>query len=262
MKTVIVPIDFSDTSLNAAEYAVRFLSGHNSVEIILYHCYDTEFGEDNSLENLGNLRKRLLEIASLDIVLLAEKGEDFLEELEKLARHRQADLVIMGITGGRSRREQRFMGSNTLKLAENKYIPVLIVPENCKYMGMKNVLLATDLKDVVGTIPSEPIKKILKEFNLSLHVINVNEEHYIALTEEHEAEKRKIANMFSDFNPEFYFLRLFDVEEAINQFAEDKNIDLIINVHREHSLINKIFKESHTKKLAFQSQVPLLVVHE
>jgi hypothetical protein len=55
------------------------------------------------------------------------------------------------------------------------------------------------------------------------------------LTEEHEAEKRKLANMFSDFNPEFYFLRLFDVEEAINQFAEDKNIDLIINVHREHS---------------------------
>ena len=262
MKTVIVPIDFSDTSLNAAEYAARFLAGHDGVEIILYHCYDTELGEENSLEDLGYLKTRLLNIAPLNISLLAERSDDFLEELEKLARHRQADLVIMGITGGRSRTEQRFMGSNTLKLAENKYIPVLIVPENSSYQGMKNVLLATDLKDVVGTTPSEPIKKILKEFSLSLHVINVNEEHYIALTEEHEAEKRKLAEMFSDFNPEFYFLRLFDVEEAINQFAEDKNIDLIINVHREHSLISRVFKESHTKKLAFQSQVPLLVVHE
>ena len=168
----------------------------------------------------------------------------------------------MGITGGRSRTEQRFMGSNTLKLAENKYIPVLIVPENSEYRETKNVLLATDLKDVVGTIPSVPIKKILKEFNLKLHVINVNEELYIALSEEDEAEKSKLAEMFSEFDPEFYFLRLFDIEEAINQFAEDKNIDLIINVHKEHTLFNKLFVNSHTKKLAFQSKVPVLVVHE
>ena len=262
MKTVIVPIDFSDTSLNAAEYATHFLAGHYGVEIILYHCYEMEHGDVNALENLENLKNRLLDITPLNISLHVEKSDEFLEELEKLARHRQADLVIMGITGGKSRREQRFMGSNTLKLAENKYIPVLIVPEDSKYIGMKNVLLATDLKDVVNTIPSGPIKKILKEFQLSLHVINVNEEHYIALTEEHEAEKRKISEMFNDFKPEFYFLRLFDVEEAINQFALDKNIDLIINVHKEHSLISKIFKESHTNKLAFQSQVPLLVVHE
>jgi nucleotide-binding universal stress UspA family protein len=262
MNTVIVPIDFSDTSLNAAEYAAHFLAGHYGVELILYHCYDMEYGDVNSLENLENLKDRLLDITPLKISLLVEQADDFLEELEKLARHRHADLVIMGITGGRSRSEQRFMGSNTLKLAENKYIPVLIVPENSRYKGMTNVLLATDLKNVVSTIPSAPIKKILKEFNLQLHVINVNEEHYIALTEEHEAEKRKLANMFSDFNPEFYFLRFFDVEEAINQFAEDKNIDLIINVHREHSLFSRLFINSHTKNLAFQSRVPLLVVHE
>lgn len=262
MKTVIVPIDFSDTSLNAADYAARFLAGHYGVEIILYHCYDTELGEENSLENLGNLKNRLLDIAPLNITLFAERSDDFLEELEKLARHRQADLVIMGITGGRSRTEQRFMGSNTLKLAENKFIPVLIVPENSEYRETKNVLLATDLKDVVGTIPSVPIKKILKEFNLKLHVINVNEELYISLSEEDEAEKRKLAEMFSEFEPEFYFLRLFDIEEAINQFADDKNIDLIINVHKEHTLFNKLFINSHTKKLAFQSKVPVLVVHE
>lgn len=262
MKTVIVPIDFSDTSLNAAEYAARFLAGHYGVEIILYHCYETELGEENSLENLGNLKNRLLDITPLNITLLTERTEDFLEELEKLARHRQADLVIMGITGGRSKTEQRFMGSNALKLAENKYIPVLIVPENSQYTGMKNVLLATDLHDVVSSTPTAPIKKILKEFNLKLHVINVNEEHYIELSEEARAERNKLEEMFSEYNPEFYFLRLFEIEEAINEFADDKNIDLVINVHREHSLFSRLFKNSHTKKLAFQSHVPLLVVHE
>lgn len=262
MNTVIVPVDFSDTSLNAAEYAANFLAGHYGVELILYHCYEMEFGDVNALENLENLKNRLLDITPLKITLLVEQSDDFLDELEKLARHRQADLVIMGITGGKSRAEQRFMGSNTLKLAENKYIPVLIVPEDSKYTAMKNVLLATDLKDVVSTVPSVPVKKILKEFQLSLHIINVNEEHYIALSEEYEGEKKKLETMFAEFFPQFYFLRLFDVEEAINQFASDKSIDLIITVHREHSVFHKLFINSHTKKLAFQSKVPLLVVHE
>jgi nucleotide-binding universal stress UspA family protein len=67
--------------------------------------------------------------------------------------------------------------------------------------------------------------------------------------------------MFSEFNPEFYFLKLFDVEEALTQFASDKNIDLIITIQKEHSKIYRFFK-SHTKSLAYQSTIPVLVVHE
>ena len=68
--------------------------------------------------------------------------------------------------------------------------------------------------------------------------------------------------MFAEFNPEFYFLRLYDVEDAINQFAGDKNIDLIITINKEHSLVHKRFITGHTKKLAYQSTVPVFVVHE
>lgn len=39
MKTVIVPVDFSDTSLNAARYAAKLFVGHYGVTIILYHSY-------------------------------------------------------------------------------------------------------------------------------------------------------------------------------------------------------------------------------
>ena len=68
--------------------------------------------------------------------------------------------------------------------------------------------------------------------------------------------------MFSEFNPEFYFLGLYNVDEAINQFAQDKNVDMIIVVHKEHSLIEKLFVKSHTKKLAYHSSVPVLAMHE
>ena len=37
MKTVIVPIDFSETSYNSARYAVKMVTGAYDVNLILFH---------------------------------------------------------------------------------------------------------------------------------------------------------------------------------------------------------------------------------
>lgn len=260
MKTVVIPIDFSETSFNAARYAVKLLTDHTEVEIVLYHTYDKPDEEENRVEGLEKLKEELLQNRNANISVLAEHGS-FLPELEKLVRHREADLVVMGITG-KSSLAQVFMGSNALKMAESKFCPVMIIPSNAVYGEIKNVLLATDLKNVVSTTPSVPIKKVLETFQARLHIVNVNSEHYIQLSENFAAERQKLKDMFEEFDPEFYFLRLYDVDEAINQFAEDKNIDLIITINKEHSRVHKLFITGHTKKLAYQSTVPVLVVHE
>ncbi|HEY2727719.1 MAG TPA: universal stress protein [Parafilimonas sp.] len=260
MKTVVIPIDFSETSFNAARYAVKLLTDHTEVEIILYHTFDKADEEENRIEGLEKLKEELLQNRNANITVLAEHGS-FLSELEKLVRHREVDLVVMGITG-KSSLAQVFMGSNALKMAESKFCPVMIIPSNAVYGEIKNVLLATDLKNVVSTTPSVPIKKVLETFQARLHIVNVNSEHYIQLSENFAAEREKLSDMFAEFDPEFYFLRLYDVDEAINQFAEDKNIDLIITINKEHSRVHKLFITGHTKKLAYQSTVPVLVVHE
>ena len=54
MNTVIVPVDFSDTSLHAARYAAQLLVGHG-VTLILYHSYSKPSelaGVESDLENL------------------------------------------------------------------------------------------------------------------------------------------------------------------------------------------------------------------
>src|SRR5215210_1478503 len=116
MNTVIVPVDFSETSVNAARYAVKLLTGQPGTEIILYHAYDKVNEETESIENLEKLKEELMLNRSGNITILTERG-DFLTELEKLIRHRQADLVVMGITG-RSSLAQVFVGSNALKMVE------------------------------------------------------------------------------------------------------------------------------------------------
>jgi nucleotide-binding universal stress UspA family protein len=93
-------------------------------------------------------------------------------------------------------------------------------------------------------------------------VLNVDSAHYVALTEEYQYEKARLQEMFAEFSPEFYFMGLHDVDEAISQFAEDKNVDFIIIIHREQNMFSRLFVKSHTKKLIYQSSVPVLALHE
>src|SRR3954469_15612701 len=110
MNTVIIPVDFSDVSLNAAAYGVKLLSVSPETEIILYHVFDKPEAYDNRMESLQKLKEELLQNRTANINLLAEQG-DFTDELEKLARHRDADLIIMGITD-RNPLVQIFKGNN------------------------------------------------------------------------------------------------------------------------------------------------------
>lgn len=261
MNTVIVPVDFSETSLNAAKYAAQLLVGHYGVNMILYHSYSKAAEADTVTANLEKLKADLMKDHVVKIDVLAHEESDFVDGLEKAARHRRADLVIMGITG-KSAIAQVFFGSNTLKMAERKACPVLIIPESASFSPIKNVMLTSDFKNTLNTTPSAPIKDFLNAFKPQLHVVNVDNEHYISLTENYEAEKQELKAMFAEYNPEFYFMRLYDVDEAINLFAESRNIDLIIAIQKNRSFIGKLLNGSRTKTLSFHSKMPILVMHE
>ena len=52
MTTVIVPLDFSEASINAAEYAACLLNNHEDINMILYHAYNNDWELESSEENL------------------------------------------------------------------------------------------------------------------------------------------------------------------------------------------------------------------
>ena len=261
MNTVIVPVDFSETSLHAAKYAAQLLTGHYGVTMVLYHSYSKASEAANATEMLEKLKQDLMNEHIVKMEILAHEEADFVDGLEKAARHRRAEMVIMGITG-KSAIAQVFFGSNTLKMAERKACPVLIVPEDADFKPLKNVMLTSDFKSTLNTTPSAPIKDFLDVFKPQLHVVNVDNEHYISLTENYETEKQELKKMFADYNPEFYFMRLYDVDEAINLFAESRNIDLIIAIQKNRSFIGKLLNGSRTKTLSYHSKMPILVMHE
>lgn len=261
MKTVIVPVDFSETSLHAAHFAAKLFVGHYGIELILYHSYSSSSEEAEVTEKLIALKTELTEKNVVKMDILPHHESDFIDGMEKAVRHRKADLVVMGIRG-KSALAKAFFGSNTLKMVETKSCPVLIVPEKAEIIDIKHAMLASDFKDSLNVTPSGPIKDFLKVFRPTLHIVNVDKDHYISLTESYEKEKAVLEEMFADFNPEFYFMRLYDIDEALNLFAEEKNIDLIIAIHKKHNILDKLFNSSRTKALSYHSSIPILVMQE
>ncbi len=68
--------------------------------------------------------------------------------------------------------------------------------------------------------------------------------------------------LLQEYNPQIHLENNDDFIEGINHFVDEYSIDLIITIPRKHKIFEGLFKERHTKKLAFHSHVPLMYIHQ
>jgi len=202
MKKFLVPTDFSETSKNAARYAVELAQDDPETTIILYNTYYklspgsdgsllTESDEDRKTvlnQALRNLEIELHEISTVRIEYVAEEGSSLVDSIERYVRYNGINFVIMGITGA-TKLEQVFIGSNALNMARQGICPVIIVPPNARFKKIQNVMLLSDFKNVKSTTPVAQIKQILDSFKSNLDIVNVDSEHYVQLTEDYKRER-------------------------------------------------------------------------
>jgi nucleotide-binding universal stress UspA family protein len=275
MKRIIVPTDFSETSKNAARYAVQVAAAVPGATVVLYHVTDkialgsdssplTEDKEDRLVilqAALDNWKTEFSAISPVKVDLTVEENSSLTDSLRRYVRHQGADLIIMGITGA-TRLEQIFMGSNALNVVELGVCPVIIVPPNAIYKPINRVLFACDLKDVKSSVPIAPVKSVLDLFKPTVLVVNVDVDHYVEVTEDYKTQRNILEKMLEDYHTEFYFMRLYDFQDSISSFAADRDIDLILTVPKKHNFLLGLFKTSHTKRLAYHSHVPILAVQE
>ena len=271
MKKFVVPVDFSDASINAARFAIQLTQSIDGAEIILYHVYsklslasltskDEGSRQRVSEDALEDVKQKVALTGVENIKIVAEEGS-FLENLSDYTLGNSVAMVIMGITGS-SRITQVFMGTNTLNVIRNIACPVMIVPPEAVYHGLNKVVLTSDFKDVARTTPFPSLKKILDIFHPKLYILNVDSEHFVELTPEYKLEREAMEDRLGMYNPEFSFLRSYEFLQGINDYVESRDIDMIITVPRKHSFLSQLFKTSHTKKLAYYSTVPIIAISE
>ncbi|MCE3283681.1 MAG: universal stress protein [Chitinophagaceae bacterium] len=275
MNAILVPTDFSDTAKNAGLYAVSLACEFGIQKIILYNAYQAPMSADPSMPS----------VQLFDIDILKKTSEEGLEQfeaelrssctkpilferkaefqlltsgVEELCKQFPIDAIVMGITGG-SKVEEVLIGSNTISVAKHVTVPVFIIPQNARYQPIRQVVLACDFKKVVETMPVAAIKNLLDLATPKLHILNVTEKPSKA---DEKFESLLLDTLFQGYTPQYHFVHDTHFTEAINQFADNNNIDLIITIPKKHGLFEGLFRKSHTKALAFHSHVPLMIIHE
>jgi hypothetical protein len=53
-----------------------------------------------------------------------------------------------------------------------------------------------------------------------------------------------------------------DFYEALDNFTKDYKIDLLVTIPKHDANAGSLFKNTHTKKLAYHSHIPILAAHE
>lgn len=261
MYRIIIPIDFSETSLNAARFTAKMLAGKTDAVAVLYNNYDNEDDYDVVIGYQENLKKEFLKNGVINVEYENEMGGDLIENITRMAHTTRATMIVMGITG-KSEVRQAMFGSNTLKLVDKNLLPVMIVPPDAVYKGIHNVAFASDFKDVEATTPSTLINGVLDMFKPMLHIVNVSREHYVSLTDEVQVGKKAFQAMFNNLQTEFYFITSGDFYEALDTFVKDYNIDVLLTIPKHQSNAISLFKSTHTKRLAYHSRIPILAAHE
>ena len=277
MQSILVPTDFSSHSYNAARYAIELAKDLKATKIILYNAYQPYVSEDPELglplqtdmeefrqlskENLEKMQAALQPEVSNSIALEYESDYNIITNgILDACKKYNAELIIMGITGAETKLEEAIIGSNAVDVSKHSEIPVIIVPANAKYAGLKKILLAVDLKKSAETTPVAAIKNLLDVTNAQLDILHV--EANANNDAQPGKEKEILQTLFNNYNPQFHFLEHKTFIDAINQFALDNSSDLIIVIPKKHGLFEGIFKTSHTKKLAFHSKTPIMSIHE
>lgn len=277
MHTILVPTDFSVTAKNAALYAIQLAQDLGIPKVTLYHAYQLPVSVDPmtptlqmmDLEELKNIAetglthfvKEVKSAISASVELESINEFNVLDiGIEQQCEQSQVSLIVMGITGG-SKMEEVLIGSNTTDIARKSKVPVIIIPSECKYTPLEEIVLACDLKKVVENTPVQAIKDLLDSTKAKLYVLNVSDTAKpVSADATHQSQI--VQALFEQYQPDFRFLEGDDFTEVINQFASEHEVDLIITIPKKHGLFDKLFRRSHTKMLAFHSHVPLMVVHE
>jgi nucleotide-binding universal stress UspA family protein len=269
--TILFLTDFSDNARNAITYGLRAFPS-DAYTYILLNCYPrihttTEvhisLSEKMSQESHAALEREADAIRQhmgedLAFEKIAYLG--FLNEaVNYVSEHHHPDLVVMG-TKGETGLPAILLGSHASSLIKATNLPLMIVPEDARFAGLKHIVLAADLKTLNKPEHLEPLSELAEIFDSRLTIVNIVKEGS-TLEAEGSDDRHTLEDNFADQKIEFRYVLDPSVEHGIAQYVHDHSCDLLVVVERSRSFIIDLFHRSVSKKLALHTETPLLVLH-
>lgn len=272
IKRILIPTDYSANAKRSAQIGVLFAKEINA-EVFIFHGFGLQtIGVAESIAIVDQIKhdegKKLdryvndlkTEYGEVKIHGILEFGSA-VDCIQRIVEEKEIDLIVMG-TKGTTDATNTLLGSVASHVVNNVKCPVLIIPKGHHAYNINEILFATDFH-FTNNIASylAPFLSIVEEYQPYVHIVQFNSER-LSGAHVKSVEELKLKGLLRDAKHSFHYVESEDTEEAIFDFAEKNQCDLIVMVTHHYTLWERIFHRSLTKKIALHSEIPLLVLHE
>lgn len=271
MKSILVPIDFSEHCENALEVA-SILARQFDAELILFHMVGisesvlskSELEEQEEAKYYLQLAKKRLStfidrpyLKELTVRTIIQNLKDF-GEVAQVAEEKEAGLIVMG-SHGTSGLKSFFVGSNTEKVVRTSTIPVLVIKTKRFSFTINHILFATDLEEE-SALAYRKVAAFAKALGAKLTVVHINT---IGTMFQSNGQILKKVEGFHEILGEKVPVEIYNdytVEEGIYNYAKTVEADLVsIPTHGRKGLAH-FFLGSIGENLANTAKLPVLTV--
>lgn len=185
------------------------------------------------------------------------KARTVAEMVRKYVSNNPTNMVVMGLQGASALKKAGRLGGTTVSVIDECPVPVLAIPAYAKYSNMKNIVYATDMKNIKKEL--DIIVEFAKIFGSFVHMIHVSP----AIDKKIEAAGLAVDEIVQKYaydKVKFELILEDDITKAIGDYIQKVNADVLTTFTHKLSLEEKIFGKSVTRKLAYQGTIPLLAV--
>lgn len=269
---ILVPVDFSDRSLNALRNALMVAKRTDSVISVLHAVvapvvYDEpqkngdQLANDLDVEieyNLNHLLELVPELKGFDHHFNVEYGLSP-EVIADYTLANEVDLIVMG-TRGKNQQAKSLLGSNTWSVISNTVCPVLAIPEEAEFTEAKKIILAIDYDQIPPFESFKPLVKMANIFGAQINIIHIGKAK--GLSKEEISGARVLEQYLKSIKHQYKYIQAGNEEDAIIKYLKDENARLLAIISKKHSIVQKLQHQSLTKQMIRDLKTPLLVLHQ
>ena len=275
MKRILLPVDFSLPATQALEYALPF-AADTGAHLILAYVYpmptiemDMPFFAQEQLlkveekganEAMNAFVAQIPVAARAKITLETQVVMGFpVDEIERLCQVHKPDLVIMGMRGG-NHLAKKILGTTTTRVIQRITEPVLVIPENATYQGIREIAYATDF-DQEDIAAIDQMLNLAKRYQAKVHCIHISQNGSVEDDYKQAILKEAYRYDFSMHPISFDLFSYEGVVSGLNVYVKKNKIDLLAMLTHKRGLFGRLFHQSDTYNMALQTEVPIWVFH-
>ncbi len=269
MKNIIVPIDFSEESINGLRLAVLFA---NKFEARLQMVYVQKLPSEVSRVGLEEekkkansvFRKLLAEFSSkmydkTKLEYIVKKGKIYREVVNQAQAFE--DSVIICSTHGASGFEDIFIGSNAFKIISASDNPVITIRHGSVARDISTIVMPIDSStDTRQKVPLTA--QIAKAFNAEIHVVGFTSSALEDIEAKVEAYTKQVCEYLDEQGVSYkkQSMKGSNITMATIDYALDVKADLISIMTEQNDTLTDYVLGTSAQQMLNKSPIPVLSV--